>query len=457
MAVQPDGKIVIAGWVGDMFAVARYLPGGTLDPDFGIDGLVTTELGAPGDAASAVALQPNGRIVATGTDNGERFVVVRYLPDGTLDPSFGGDGIAGTPRSAHYWGGEDLAIQPDGKIVVVGTAGNRGMTTRFVVARFRPDGMKDPNFGDRGIVVTPFASGQAHAVAIQPDGRIVVAGSHSFGLALARYLPNGSLDRTFGGDGRVGYWDPTDPPSDIDAHAVAIQPDGRILAAGGYDVWFMGIARFLPHGRLDPSFGGDGVVRTKVKGSEQALNALALQPGGRILAAGSSWPHESITEGVPRFVVIRYRRNGSLDPSWGGDGKVATFFPGNAYGCGRCAPARWEAHRGRGDRSPRRSWIHPRPLPDLRRKGTSGRTLRVPCRHDRFDGASRSPPPHARARGRLPPRAARGDRGGGATTAAGAGRAAHGVGQVRGLLHRHAAAARAGRRADAARLARCSR
>ena len=334
VAVQPDGKIVIAGWVGDMFAVARYLPGGTLDPDFGSDGLVTTELGAPGDAASAVALQPNGRIVATGTDNGERFVVVRYLPDGTLDPSFGGDGIAGTPRSAHYWGGEDLAIQPDGRIVVVGTAGNRATTTRFVVARFRPDGMKDPAFGGRGIVVTPFASGQAHAVAIQPDGRIVVAGSHSFGLALARYLPNGSLDRTFGGDGRVGYWDLTSPPSAIDAHAVAIQPDGRILAAGGYDVWFMGIARFLPHGRLDPSFGGDGVVRTKVKGSEQALSALALQPGGRILAAGSSWPHESITEGVPRFVVIRYRRNGSLDPSWGGDGKVATFFPGNAYAAG---------------------------------------------------------------------------------------------------------------------------
>ena len=76
------------------------------------------------------------------------------------------------------------------------------------------------------------------------------------------------------------------------------------------------------------------MVRTDVKGSEQALNAMALQADGRILAAGASWPHESITEGVPRFVVIRYRRNGSLDPSWGGDGKVATFFPGSAYGSG---------------------------------------------------------------------------------------------------------------------------
>jgi uncharacterized delta-60 repeat protein len=334
VAVQPDGKIVIAGWVGGMFAVARYLPSGELDPDFGVDGLVTTELGAPGDAATAVALRPDGRIVATGTDDGERFIVARFLADGTLDPSFGGDGIVGTPRSVHFWGGEDLAIQPNGKIVVVGTAEESRMKTAFAVARFRPNGTKDLNFGDGGRVVTPFASGHARAVAIQPDGRIVVAGSHSFGLALARYLPSGSLDRTFGGDGKVGYWDLTSPPSAIYAHAVAIQPDGRILAAGGYDVFLMGIARFLPHGRLDPSFGGDGVVRTDVEGAEQALNALALQPDGRILAAGSSWPHESITEGVPRFVVIRYRRNGSLDPSWGGDGKVATFFPGNAYAAG---------------------------------------------------------------------------------------------------------------------------
>jgi uncharacterized delta-60 repeat protein len=229
---------------------------------------------------------------------------------------------------------EPLEARADGRIVVVGTAGHRATTTRFVVARFRPNGKKNPAFGDRGIVVTPFASGQAHAVALQPDGRIVVAGSHAFGLALARYLPNCSLDRTFGGDGNVGYWDPSSAPSAIDARAVAIQPDGRILAAGGYDAWFMGIARFLPHGRLDPSFGGDGVVRTKVKGSEQELSALALQPDGRILAAGSSWPHESITEGVPRFIVIRYRRDGSLDPNWGGDGKAAKFFPGNAYASG---------------------------------------------------------------------------------------------------------------------------
>ena len=332
VALQPDGKIVIAGWVGGRFAVARYLPDGTLDADFGNEGLVTTPLGALGDEASAVALQPDGRIVATGTDNRERLVVIRYLPGGALDPAFGGDGIAATPRSAHFWGGEDLAIQPDGKIVIVGTAGALGAKYKFAVARFKLNGKRDPAFGARGIVLTPFDWGQARAVALQPNGKIVVAGFHSYGLALARYLPNGSLDRTFGGDGKVGYWNVPSPPWAIFGSAVAIQPNGRILAAGDYEIFAMGIARFRPGGRLDPSFGGDGVVRTKVKGGEQALSALALQPGGRILAAGYSGPHESIEEGIPRFVVTRYRWDGSLDPRWGDDGKVVTFFPGTARG-----------------------------------------------------------------------------------------------------------------------------
>ena len=98
VAIQPDGKIEIAGWVGGRFAVARYLPGGTLDHEFGTDGLVKTPIGARGDEANAVALLPNGRIVAAGTSNQERAIVVRYVEDGTVDTTFSGDGIGGTPR-----------------------------------------------------------------------------------------------------------------------------------------------------------------------------------------------------------------------------------------------------------------------------------------------------------------------------------------------------------------------
>ena len=332
VAIQPDGKIVIAGWVGGRFAVARYLPGGTLDPEFGTDGLVKTPIGARGDEANAVALLPDGRIVAAGTSNQERAIVVRYLEDGTLDTTFSGDGIAGTPRSAHLWGAEDLAIQPNGRIVVVG-AGQEGTKYEFAAARFLANGKRDRTFSDDGMVLTPFDYGQARAVALQPDGKIVAAGFHSRGLALVRYLPDGSLDRTFGDRGRVGFWD--DPaPWAIFGLAVAIQSNGRIVAAGNYDIFALGIARLMPDGRLDRSFGGDGVVRTQVVGNEQAFSALALQPGGKILAAGYSGPHESSDDVVPRFVVVRYRWDGSLDDTWGGNGKVATFFPGGARGAG---------------------------------------------------------------------------------------------------------------------------
>ena len=254
-----------------------------------------------GDEANAVALLPDGRIVAAGTSNQERAIVVRYLEDGTLDTSFSGDGIAGTPRSAHLWGAEDLAIQPNGRIVVVG-AGQEGTKYEFAAARFLANGKRDRTFSDDGMVLTQFDWGQARAVALQPDGKIVVAGFHSRGLALLRYLPDGSLDRTFGDRGRVGFWD--DPaPWAIFGLAVAIQSNGRIVAAGNYDIFALGIARLLPDGRLDTSFGGDGVVRTQVVGNEQAFSALALQPGGKILAAGYSGPHESSDD-----VVAEVRR-----------------------------------------------------------------------------------------------------------------------------------------------------
>jgi uncharacterized delta-60 repeat protein len=331
-AIQSDGKIVVAGWVSGRFSVARYLPGGTLDPEFGTDGLVKTRIGDPGDEANAVALLPDGRIVAAGTSNQERAIVVRYLEDGTLDTTFSGDGIAGTPRSAHLWGAEDLAIQPDGRIVVVG-AGQEGTKYEFAAARFRSNGKRDRTFNGDGMVLTPFDWGQARAVALQPDGKIVAAGFHSRGLALARYLPDGSLDRTFGDRGRVGFWqDPA--PWAIFGLAVAIQSNGRIVAAGNYDIFALGIARLLPNGRLDGSFGGDGVVRTQVVGNEQAFSALALLPGGKILAAGYSGPHESSDDVVPRFVVVRYRSHGVLDDTWSGNGKVATFFPDGARGAG---------------------------------------------------------------------------------------------------------------------------
>lgn len=333
VAVDQVGRIVVAGAAAGAsstgeIALARYDAGGDLDPTFGDGGRVTTPIaGGNGDEARSVAIQENGRIVVAGTDSMRRFAIVRYRADGRLDPSFGGDGRVTTdfaPGDDVAW---DVAIQTDGKIVAVGGAGfgQQG----FRLARYRRDGALDPTFGADGKVVTRYHGANARAVALQRNGRIVVAGYNSRGLALARYRPNGRLDRSFAGDGTVGA-----VASQIFALAVAVQPDGRIVVTGDHDIFRVGLARFRRDGRLDRSFGGDGVVRTRLGPGEQTLNGVVVRPSGAIVAAGYTGPHEFGDPTEPRFVAARYEPDGSLDDSFGGDGKVATFFPGGARASG---------------------------------------------------------------------------------------------------------------------------
>ena len=218
-------------------------------------------------------------------------------PDESLDASSEGGGIVRTnfaPGDDVAW---DVAIQDDGRIVAVGGAGFGQVG--FLVARYRRDGTLDASFGDDGRVVTRYQGANARAVAIQPNDRIVVAGYNSRGLALARYRADGRLDRSFSGNGTVGpvVWG-------IFALAVALQPDGRIVVGGDYDIFAFGLARFRADGRLDRSFGGDGVVREEVDGVEQGASGIVIQPDGRIVATGSSGPHEYGDDTVPRFVLI---------------------------------------------------------------------------------------------------------------------------------------------------------
>ena len=327
-AVQPDGRIVVVGSAAGPsasgeFAVARYETSGALDDTFGDGGMLTTPIGpGGGDEARDVAIQANGRIVVAGTDSWQRFAVVRYLPDGTLDPSFGGNGIVRT----NFTPGDDVAwamdIQEDGKIVASGAAGFG--QTGFQLARYRHNGSLDPTFGNGGTVVTRYHGANARAIVLQPNGRIVVAGYQPGGLALARYLPNGRLDPSFSGDGTI------EPVSRIFGGAVALQPDGRIVVGGDDDIFAFGLARFLPDGRLDRSFGGDGMIRQHVDGGEQGANGLVIQPDGGIVATGSSGPHEGGDTTIPRFVMIRRLPDGRRDATFGANGEVTTFFDGGA-------------------------------------------------------------------------------------------------------------------------------
>jgi uncharacterized delta-60 repeat protein len=338
VAIQADGKIVAAGGAGAEFALARYDTDGTLDTTFGTNGKVTTGF-TDGAFANAVAIQSDGKIVAAG-GAGAEFALARYDTDGSLDPTFGTGGTVTTSLTSGNDQANGVAIQADGKIVAAGFA-TPGSPWRpwFALARYLSDGTVDTAFGDGGIVLTRFGvSGVAHAVVLQPNQKIVAAGTNGGGFALARYDSDGSLDTAFGNAGKVATLLPGDAGGT--AYAVALQPDGKIVAAGSYDFFWFALARFNLHGGLDRTFGRDGFVITDVgRGGEQWVSGLVIRPSGRVVAAGSEGPHEG-GDAAPRFVLTRYRANGVLDPTFGGgDGKVITRFKNGAFASGVAAQA----------------------------------------------------------------------------------------------------------------------
>lgn len=358
--VQPDGKIIVAGYATPVaslvFALARYNPDGTLDSSFDGDGLVTTTLAGSHLRAFSVALQSDGKIVAGGVFNGfdSRFAVVRYNANGSLDTSFDTDGIALSPDIGASGSGvmSVLGIQPDGKIVAAGSGFFSGSGYDFCVVRFNPNGSLDTSFDSDGVVNTSISPNwdYGNSIAIQSDGKIVVAGQSRNDtdgwdqIALVRYNTNGSLDSSFDADGilttvigTVGARSGSDA-----ANSVAVQSDNKIVVAGrfGHDANFA-IVRYNANGSLDTTFDADGKVTTTVgSNSNDRANAVVIQADGKIIAAGSS----TSVSGSVDFAVVRYNTDGSLDNSFaagstanafGNGGKVLVDFSGAidiAYG-----------------------------------------------------------------------------------------------------------------------------
>jgi uncharacterized delta-60 repeat protein len=327
IAIAPDGNIVVVGAaagpsVTGEFAVARYDANGSLDAAFDDDGMVTTAIEGGGDEARSVAVQPNGKIVVAGTDSRRRFAIVRYLQDGATDPSFGIDGIAASDLTTGDDIAYDLAIQPDGKSVVAGVADGW-----FTIARYLRDGSLDPSFGEGGSVFV--SHGIARSVTLQPDGKIVAVGYSGRGLMVVRLRSDGRPDVSLAHDGVV-----SGVVGSIAPLAVALQANGKIVVVGDFDIFRCGIARFTKSGELDTTFARHGIRSVRFGSGEQNFTSVAVQADGRILAAGHVGPHEYGEEIVHRIVLARFMHDGSLDRSWGGDGKVATRFPGGASASG---------------------------------------------------------------------------------------------------------------------------
>ncbi len=339
VALQPDGKIVVAGYANNDFAVARYNANGTLDASFDSDGKVTTAIGSGSDKGYELAIQPDDKIVVAGSSNNgtnNDFALARYNADGSLDTSFDSDGKVTTAIGSAGDAAYAVTLQSDGKIVVAGESNNPSNNVdnlRFALARYNADGTLDTDFGTGGKVTTDLGStvDRISAIALQPDGKIVVAGESGGNFALARYTADGSLDTSFSSDGKVS----TDIGVGHDAaYAMALQPDGKIVAAGLSAQNDSGLARYNADGSLDTTFGDGGKVTAAHSGRQDNINDVAVQPDGRIVTAGI------INNGVVNELgMVRYNANGTLDTTFGTDGIVTTGF--SLAGAVRGATAGW--------------------------------------------------------------------------------------------------------------------
>ena len=349
LVVQDDGAIVVVGSssaagpeLDFRAALARYRPDGTLDPGFADGGRALLDL--PGTAATSVAVQADGAVIVGGTvasSGPNPWFVARFDDAGRLDPGFGTGGVVQLTIAG---GGSltALAVQPDGRIVAAGDTFD--IAPAFALARFAIDGSLDPSFGTGGIVTTRIGhTSGSSALVIQPDGKIVAGGSSSDGqprFALARYLTDGSLDPSFGTGGRV-ITDVT-PGRASAVSDLALEHDGTIIALGSADAvpsdrFFGTLARV--------SYQSDGTVESRV-GTDVLLRGngpFATLVVDRNILFGTSVlrpTEDDVSEAFARAAITRLTATGALDPTFASNGRFAAHLrPGDESGIAALALA----------------------------------------------------------------------------------------------------------------------
>jgi uncharacterized delta-60 repeat protein len=334
---QNDCKMILQNWflhftvrciataallMAFLAGLSGLLASSYLDPSFGTDGIATTYVGANVYGASIV-LQPDAKIVAAAYAGAGQIALARYTMTGTLDTSFGTHGIVLTTTGTVG----ALARQSDGKLVIVGSQliGYPDFSA-FLLMRYTVTGTVDTDFGTNGVVVTPIgSSSSATSVAIQPDGKIVVAGGtgwRSSAIAIARYNSDGSLDFNFGSAGtliiNLGRYDL--------ARSIALQPDGRIVVAGDSS-GVIAVVRCTVSGTLDASFNTSGIVTTTLPGSYTVVSGVAQQSDGKVVVVGSVF-----NAGNNDILLARYTPLGTLDTSFGSSGFVTTSISSGVDG-----------------------------------------------------------------------------------------------------------------------------
>jgi uncharacterized delta-60 repeat protein len=319
---------VIATATATLAATAWAAPG-DLDPSFAKQGKFTG-----GESAVAVAVQADGKTLVLGTNR-----LTRLTTKGALDKPFGGNrsepGEAKTHIPVGYSGrgAADLAVQPDGKILIVGFVDNADDSASLAVSRLGADGALDTSFGSGGIATVPLegtedlgtGANPGPRIALRPDGAIVLAASFAGHPQVARLTGAGAPDATLGGDGSVlADLGPSGKVTDL-----AVTPDGKIVLAGSSKPPTSGgsdfaVARLGPSGAADPTFSADGIQTTDFGGTDSAAG-VAVESDGAVVAGGTSNPCDR--HACPRFAVARYTSAGELDPTFAGSGMTTAHGP----------------------------------------------------------------------------------------------------------------------------------
>jgi uncharacterized delta-60 repeat protein len=325
MTLQSDGKMVLVGYSSngsnDDFAVVRYNADGSLDTSFGTGGKVTISVGSSSDQAYAVTTQTDGKIVVSGTSyNGSNldFAVIRLNTGGSLDTSFSGDGKVMVDFASGTDEAQSVVVQPDGKIIVGGYTN----ASLFALTRLNSDGTLDTSFGTAGKATTDVTAAldSGYSLTLQSDGKILFAGAGNNNFAVVRYSSDGTLDSSFGTGGKVE----TDLAGGTDyGRSVVVNSDGTILVSGYSSFGDFLLVKYTSTGTLDTSFGGGtGKVTTDISGADNALD-LAVQADGKIILGGYN--------GSFNTTLVRYNVNGSLDTSFGSNGKVTTTISSGSF------------------------------------------------------------------------------------------------------------------------------
>lgn len=305
--------------------ISAFTQPGTLDAEFGNGGIVNYSPGAINNNLYAMAIQPDGKIILAG-EAFPKTVIVRLQSDGSPDNSFGTNGQVTSDFGFEINFIRDIVLQPDGKIIaIVRSNMNFSDNAELIIVRYNTDGTIDETFGQNGYVVadTGSATETGLAVAQQTDGKIIIAArlASPYGFILTRYHATGEIDATFGTNGLQFFSFAT---SGTTVSSMILQTDGKILVGGsltssGITFYAFAVARFNPDGTKDSGFGTDGVVITQVSQENNLIRDMALQPDGKILATGSA-------DG--EIPLIRYNSDGTLDESFGTGGIVLLSFPG---------------------------------------------------------------------------------------------------------------------------------